>query len=161
MYLWRSGNQSEYIYIHLTRLIYPYMIIITGHEEESMISRQLTRKERTAIKNLIKTMCANYDRAYDCCPLLDDYSCYQLTQQFTGCTCRYYQEAVLPLNSSLQAAFYPDCTRCCCMCGDGYIPTGRSQKYCPSCKVEMKKLAAAKRAKSYRDRKRSNVTLLS
>ena len=126
-----------------------------------MISRQLTRKERTAMKNLIKTMCANYDRAYGCCPLLDDYGCYQIAQQFTGCMCQYYREAVLPLNSSLQAAFYPGCTRCCCMCGNGYIPTGRSQKYCLVCREDAKKNTAAKRAKRYRDRKRSNVTLLS
>ena len=40
------------------------------------MSRELTRKEKTAIRSLVVTWCANYDREYGCLPL--DSDCYML-----------------------------------------------------------------------------------
>lgn len=121
----------------------------------------LTRSERSAMQKLVREMCANYDKIYDCCALLDDYGCYQLTRRFADDgMCRYFARAVLPLHPALQAAFSPKDSRRCSVCGGKYIPTGRSQKYCVSCKENTQKSAAAKRAKKYRRNSRANVMLL-
>ena len=64
-------------------------------------SRELTRAERTAIRRLVKR-CANYDTEYGCLPL--DGSCYMLGKWWTGGYCRYFQEAVLPLDPALKVA---------------------------------------------------------
>ena len=60
------------------------------------MSRELTRKEKTAIRSLVVTWCANYDREYGCLPL--DSDCYMLGKCWTGSYCRYFRESVLPLN---------------------------------------------------------------
>ena len=46
------------------------------------MSRELTRKEKTAIRSLVVTWCANYDREYGCLPL--DSDCYMLGKCWTG-----------------------------------------------------------------------------
>ena len=66
------------------------------------MSRELTREEKTAIRRLVTSMCANYDREYGCLPL--DCECYMLTKCWTGALCRYFREAVLPLDPALEAA---------------------------------------------------------
>ena len=46
--------------------------------------------------------CANYDKKYGCLPL--DCECYMLGKCWTGAYCRYFREAVLPLDPVLEAA---------------------------------------------------------
>ena len=64
--------------------------------------RELTRQERAAIRALVVKWCANYDREYGCLPL--DCPCYMLGKCWTGAYCRYFREAVLPLDPALEAA---------------------------------------------------------
>ena len=66
------------------------------------MSRELTRKEKTAIRSLVVTWCANYDREYGCLPL--DSDCYMLGKCWTGSYCRYFRESVLPLDPALEVA---------------------------------------------------------
>lgn len=66
------------------------------------MSRELTRKEKTAIRSLVVTWCANYDREYGCLPL--DSDCYMLDKCWTGSYCRYFRESVLPLDPALEAS---------------------------------------------------------
>jgi len=121
--------------------------------------RKLTRKERGEIRKLVTTMCANYDKTYDCCPLLDDYGCYMLTRQFTDSgLCKYFQSAVLPLNPELEAVFTGKRTKPCRICGKRFAPVGR-QGYCSGlCENTGTKAATAKRVKKHRENKRSDVT---
>lgn len=58
--------------------------------------RELTRQERTAIRALVTRWCANYDREHGCLPL--DCECFMLGKCWTGAYCRYFREAVLPLD---------------------------------------------------------------
>ena len=58
--------------------------------------RELTREEKAAIRSLVVKWCANYDREMGCLPL--DCECYMLGKCWTGAYCRYFREAVLPLN---------------------------------------------------------------
>lgn len=95
------------------------------------MSRELTREERAAIRKLVTSMCANYDRDYGCLPL--DCECYMLGKWWTGAYCRYFREAVLPNDSILEAALTtegpaPD-TSSCPVCGRPFFPDGR-QRYC-------------------------------
>ena len=74
------------------------------------MSRELTREEKAAIRSLVVKWCANYDRECGCLPL--DCECYMLGKCWTGAYCRYFREAVLPLDPALEAALLtkgPNC----------------------------------------------------
>ena len=83
------------------------------------MSRELTRKEKTAIRSLVVTWCANYDREYGCLPL--DSDCYMLGKCWTGSYCRYFRESVLPLDPALEVALMSEGPRpdfkICPVCG--------------------------------------------
>ena len=64
--------------------------------------RELTRQEMAAIRALVTRWCANYDRTYGCLPL--GCECYMLGKCWTGAYCRYFREAVLPLEPGLEAS---------------------------------------------------------
>ena len=95
------------------------------------MSRELTRKEKTAIRSLVVTWCANYDREYGCLPL--DSDCYMLGKCWTGSYCRYFRESVLPLDPALEASLMSEGPRpdfkICPVCG-GPVPPDRRQAYC-------------------------------
>ena len=92
------------------------------------MSRELTRKEKTAIRSLVVTWCANYDREYGCLPL--DSDCYMLGKCWTGSYCRYFRESVLPLDPALEAS----------LMSAGPRP---DFKICPVCSVNMGKCVGA------------------
>jgi len=94
-------------------------------------SRELTRAERTAIRKLVITLCANYDEHYNICLLLDC-ACYMLNKCWTGSYCNYFRNAVLPNNPPLETALTGGGTmetRFCAFCGGKYAAIGK-QKYC-------------------------------
>ena len=64
------------------------------------MGRELTRTEKTAIRRLVSKWCANYDRDCGCLPL--DCECYMFGKCWTGAYCRYFREAVLPLDPALE-----------------------------------------------------------
>ena len=95
------------------------------------MSRELTREEKRAIRKLVFSLCANYDREYGCLPL--DGPCYMLGKCWTGAYCRYFRHAVLPNDPVLEAALTvegpaPE-TRPCPVCGRPFLPDGRT-RYC-------------------------------
>ena len=97
--------------------------------------RELTRQERTAIRALVAKWCANYDRDWGCLPL--ECPCYMLGKCWTGAYCRYFREAVLPLDSVLQTALTGrgavPALRPCPVCGRPFLPDNR-RRYCsPAC----------------------------
>lgn len=84
-----------------------------------------------------------------CLPL--DCPCYMLHKWWTGSFCRYFQEAVLPVDPALESAITGEDTslkqKTCPVCGKAYLPI-TSQAYCSdSCR-------AFARRKSERERKR-------
>ena len=96
-----------------------------------MEQRELTREEKAAIRKLVTTLCANYDRDYSCLPL--DSACYMLGKCWTGAYCRYFREAVLPTAPALEAALTREGPRPefkpCPVCG-GAVAPDRRQAYC-------------------------------
>ena len=93
-----------------------------------MDARELTRDEKKKIRTLVTGMCANYDRESGLCLPLDC-ACYMLHKCWTGAYCRYFREAVLPLNPELQASLTTEGIspelRACAVCGKPFLPEGR------------------------------------
>ena len=116
------------------------------------MSRELTREEKAAIRALVVKWCANYDREYGCLPL--NRECYMLGKCWTGAYCRYFREAVLPLDPLLEAALSgqgpaPE-TRPCPVCGRPFMQEGR-QVYCSTKCAE---IARRKRQRGYMRKRR-------
>ena len=100
-----------------------------------MTQRELTGREKAAIRRLVTSLCANYAPEYGCLPL--DARCYMLGKCWTGHFCRYFEKAVLPAEPALAAALAdtgpaPQ-TVLCPVCGRGLVADGR-RRYCsPAC----------------------------
>jgi hypothetical protein len=131
-----------------------------------MPERELTRNERAGIRKLVVSMCANYDYQYGCLPL--DYGrCFMLDKWWTGALCRYFRNAVLPLDPELEASLTGEKrpapppaaeTKPCEVCGKSFIGDGR-QRYCSQkCAGRARKKSEADRSRKYRRKRRSTVT---
>ncbi len=115
--------------------------------------RELTRRERAAIRRLVTGMCANYDPEYGCLPL--DYGgCYMLDKCWTGAYCKYFQKSVLPLAPVLEADLAETSAvlsrKPCPVCGAAFLPV-TSQTYCSeACRRKGKREADRRRQQRYR-----------
>ncbi len=121
----------------------------------SAAHRELIRDERTAIRRLVACMCANYDQECGCLPL--DCPCYMLNKWWTGAYCKYFQSAVLPLDSVLKATLTESnaalSQRICPVCGMVFIPV-TSQVYCSeACQQEGNRRKSRERMRKKRRNK--------
>ena len=130
----------------------------SGHRgpKSYMDARELTRDEKKKIRTLVTGMCANYDRESGLCLPLDC-ACYMLHKCWTGAYCRYFREAVLPLNPELQAALTTEGIspelRACAVCGKAFLPEGR-QAYCSdACKAEGNRRKSLERMRKMREKR--------
>ena len=129
-----------------------------GHRgpKSYMDARELTRDEKKKIRTLVTGMCANYDRESGLCLPLDC-ACYMLHKCWTGAYCRYFREAVLPLDPELQAALTTEGIspelRACAVCGKAFLPEGR-QAYCSdACKAEGNRRKSRERMRKMREKR--------
>ena len=121
-----------------------------------MDARELTRDEKKKIRSLVTGMCANYDRETSLCLPLDC-GCYMLHKCWTGAYCRYFREAVLPLDPELLAALTVEGSspelRACTVCGRAFLPEGR-QAYCSdACKAEGNRRKSRERMRKMREKR--------
>ena len=130
----------------------------SGHRgpKSCMDARALTRDEKKKIRSLVTGMCANYDRESGLCLPLDC-ACYMLHKCWTGAYCRYFREAVLPLNPELQASLTTEGIspelRACAVCGKAFLPEGR-QAYCSdACKAEGNRRKSRERMRKMREKR--------
>ena len=133
----------------------------------SNLYRELTTREKKAIRRMVKSKCANgvpaklqilwggsYDNEYGCLPL--DGTCYMFTVAFAGSSlCKWFQDAVLPLDPALEAVFSRKPLKACKRCGRKFPVNGR-QTYCQACAIPARKATTAARVRKHRGR---NVTL--
>ncbi len=113
--------------------------------------RELTREAKANIRALVTKCCANYDREMGCLPL--DCACYMLEKCWTGACCRYFREAVLPLNPGLEAALTDSLApglRPCAVCGRPFAPE-RKKAFCSAACAEN---ARRKRQRDYMRKRR-------
>ena len=113
-------------------------------------ARELTREERDGIRKLVTKCCANYQREYGCLPL--DGECYMLLKCWTDAYCRYFREAVLPLDPALEAALTGGAVdmRACACCGR-LFPAQHKRAYCSTV---CEKTALRKQKREYMRKKR-------
>ena len=121
-------------------------------------TRELAAKEKRAIRKLVTSMCANFDHEYECLPL--DGTCYMFTIAFnTSGLCRYFRDAVLPLNPVLEAVFTGQSVKSCQRCRKKFPVAGRKAYCSDACADNARKEATAKRVRKHRKQYGSNVTL--
>lgn len=120
-----------------------------------MNPRELTGREKQAIRRLVKEMCANFDHEYGCLPL--DGTCYMFGVAFNSSSlCRYFRDAVLPLNPELERVLTgspaPN-TKPCKLCGKPFPVKGR-QAYCSeTCAKTARRKSVAANVRHYRKRR--------
>lgn len=114
-------------------------------------THKLTAKEKRAIRKLVTTSCANYDKDYGCLPL--DGGCYMLTIGYRSSRlCRCFRDAVLPTEPGLEALFMGTAVKPCERCGSNFPVNGR-QAYCSAACAQMaRRAAAATRVRRHRKR---------
>jgi|GEM_PF-195756 len=118
--------------------------------------RELTGRERQAIRRLVKEWCANYDSDYGCLPL--DSECFMFGKAYSGgALCKWFRDAVLPLDTELERIFTggvaPD-MKPCAVCGTAFPLNGR-QIYCSDkCAASGRRKSVAGNVRVYRERKR-------
>ena len=82
---------------------------------------------------------------------------HMLHKCWTGAYCRYFREAVLPLNPELQASLTTEGIspelRACAVCGKAFLPEGR-QAYCSdACKAEGNRRKSRERMRKMREKR--------
>lgn len=125
-------------------------------ETDRALPRELTRHERATIRRLIVGMCANYDGEHCCLPL--DYGrCYMLDKWWTGCYCKYFEKAVLPLNPILESTLTGQSylsRKACPVCSNVFLPV-TSQTYCSErCRDEGNRRRSRERMRKKRQKSR-------
>ena len=111
--------------------------------------RELTARELQAIRRLVTSECANFDHEYGCLPL--DEPCYMFTIAYVNSSlCRYFRDAVLPLDPALEAVFSHKLVKPCKQCGRK-IPIQGRRAYCESCALYARKAATAARVRKHRN----------
>ena len=122
--------------------------------------RELTGRERQEICRLVKSMCANYSHEYGCLPLNGECYMFYGYGYTNTAMCKYFRQAVLPLNPELERTLtgndVPE-TKSCGICEKKFPLNGR-QKYCSEkCAKIHRRKSVAKNVREYRKRKNSDV----
>jgi hypothetical protein len=120
----------------------------------AMLPREPSAAERGAIKSLVVSECANYDSGCKMCLPLDC-ACVMLGKQLTGGECKYFKNAVLPLDPALENALsggepFMGKTRSCSLCGKPFRVSGNRAAYCKDCSARARK----RRQREYMRKKR-------
>ena len=113
-------------------------------------TRELTTKERRAIRRLVTSACANHDSEYGCLAL--ECACYMFTIAFhTSVLCRYFRAAVLPLDPELAAVFTGQPVKPCQRCGRSFPVEGRRAYCSEACAAAALKAGTAARVRRHRE----------
>lgn len=117
-------------------------------------SKPLSPKQVKRVNLLVKKECCNFDNGN--CILLDGGEPCHCPQLISCCLlCRWFSDAVLPLDRELFAEFYaPEEKRRCTVCGAPFASKSNNAKYCPDCRKKIARKQAAERMR----KKRSLVT---
>jgi predicted RNA-binding Zn-ribbon protein involved in translation (DUF1610 family) len=99
------------------------------------------RQKRDAY-SLIRAECCNLSPDGYCVPL--DCPCPQL--QSEGLLCKWFENAVLPLDKVLHAEITGSTNnKTCSVCGKLFVPMSNRAKYCPECGPKMRRRKDAER----------------
>lgn len=120
-------------------------------EEKITKGRELSPQEKRRINRSVRDQCSLYDKEYGCLYL--DTACYMSRIGFTSSSlCRYYEEAILPMEAELVRIFKRRDLKKCRYCGRTF-PINRHQLYCSDrCSDLARKKKTAERVRRYRER---------
>jgi hypothetical protein len=83
-----------------------------------------------------------------------DGTCYMFCIAYTGSPlCKYFKNAVLPLNPELEAVFSNEIASApkeCKVCGNSFVPTDRRAYCSDACQLNGKRRNTAARTRKYR-----------
>ena len=110
--------------------------------------KRLTKEQMPRVRKLVK-QCCNYDGG-ECIALDDGAGCVCVQSISYSPLCRWFRNAVLPLDPVLEAFLLGGPTKRCASCGEAFVPGSNRAKYCPACgKVPQRKMDAAKHRRNY------------
>ncbi len=99
----------------------------------------MTLAQQRQAARMIQRYCCNCERGN--CLLLEDWDervCPQRVSFSVGC--RWFQNAVLPLSSELEASIFKDSSlKRCARCGTGFVPRSNRGRYCTDCAAKVRK----------------------
>ena len=112
----------------------------------------MTPDQLRRAKRLIRNECCNYDTEHNECFALDEGDgCVCIQSISYSLLCRWFQEAVLPLDEKLMMELLtPADTRRCEICGKEFVPTGRSSRYCKASAVRRRRQLDRERKRKVR-----------
>lgn len=112
--------------------------------------RRLPPKQSRRVNALIRRTCCNFvdgncirlDDGDECiCPQLITYSL----------ICKWFRTAVLPADKELYADIYKtDDRRRCMVCGASFVSGSNRAKYCPVCRIRIRRRQAAEQMRKLR-----------
>ena len=106
-------------------------------------SRRVPLAQMPAIRRLVR-QCCNFDNGY-CLALDEGEGCACVQSYSCSLLCKWFREAVLPLDPVLEASLLGGTTKRCALCGEAFVPGSNRAKYCPACSREQRRKADVER----------------
>ncbi|MCD7982180.1 MAG: cysteine-rich VLP domain-containing protein [Clostridiales bacterium] len=96
--------------------------------------------------------CCNYDEG-NCLLLEREDTCVCVQSISYSLCCKWFREAVLPLDAELEATLlHKGDRKACVICGAWFVPKSNRGKYCQTCAAHMKRQRAKERKHRQRER---------
>ena len=105
--------------------------------------KRLTQEQMPGVRRLVR-QCCNYDGGA-CIALDDGAGCVCVQSLSYSPLCRWFRNAVLPLDPVLEASLLGGTTKRCASCGEEFAPVSNRAQYCPACSAVRRKAKEAKR----------------
>ena len=116
--------------------------------------KRLTQEQLPRVRRLVR-QCCNYD-GRECIALDDGAGCPCVQTISYSLLCRWFRNAVLPLDPVLELRLLGGVPKRCASCGKAFVPGSNRAKYCPACgKVHQRKMDAQKHRRNYGKRIKS------
>ena len=115
-------------------------------EKQYQDYRRLTQAQMPAIRRLV-WQCCNYDHG-DCIALDDGGGCCCVQAISYSLLCRWFREAVLPLDPPLELALLGGRPKVCASCGMRFVPGSNRARFCHACSVKQRKTKEAARQRN-------------
>ena len=116
------------------------------------MAKRMTPGQRRKASALIRKLCCNYDNG-NCIALDNGEECVCVQSISYSLLCKWFVNAVLPVDKALYAEVMGQNVKRCAECGTVFAPGSNRAKYCPTCAAKVHR-----RQKTASDRKRRGNT---
>ncbi len=105
--------------------------------------KRLTQEQLPRVRRLVK-QCCNFDHG-ECIALDDGAGCPCVQTISYSLLCKWFRNAVLPLDPVLELRLLGGVPKRCASCGEEFAPGSNRAQYCPVCSAVRRKTKEAKR----------------